>query len=245
MYISLLDFPGNILQSRVDSERVVKTYAHPDPPLPFPNPKNILDVIDAITNAKRPLVIIGKGAAYARSETFLRQLIHETNLPFLATPMGKGVVPDTARQSIAAARTLALQKADVVLLLGARLNWMLHFGRSPRFSPDVKVIQVDVSAEELHNSIRSHVAVQSDIVPFGDALLNEISKVKFRLDEKNPWWKELREKCEKNQQTVKAMSLDKTVPLNYYAVFHHLREIIPTDSIIVSECIFMSITLKF
>jgi 2-hydroxyacyl-CoA lyase 1 len=230
-----LDMPGNILQSRVDSEKVVKTYNHPEPPLAFPNPKDILETVEAISNAKRPLVIIGKGAAYARSETFLRQLIHQTNLPFLATPMGKGVVPDTARQSIAAARTLALQKADVVLLLGARLNWMLHFGRAPRFSSDVKVIQVDLTAEEMHNSIRSHVAIQSDIVPFADAFLNEISKKKFRLDEKDTWWKELREKCEKNQQTVKAMCLDKAVPLNYYAVFHHLREIIPTDCIIVSE----------
>lgn len=230
-----LDMPGNILSSKISIDNVVKTYAHPEPPLAFPNPKNILQAVDAIVNAKRPLVIIGKGAAYARAETLLRQLIHQTNLPFLATPMGKGVVPDTARQSIAAARTLALQKADVVLLLGARLNWMLHFGRSPRFNPDVKVIQVDLNAEELHNSIKSHVAIQSDIVPFSDAFLDEISKRKFRIDENHAWWQELREKCEKNQQTVKAMSLDSTVPLNYYAVFHHLRQVIPTDSIIVSE----------
>lgn len=149
--------------------------------------------------------------------------------------MGKGVVPDTARQSIAAARTLALQKADVVLLLGARLNWMLHFGRSPRFSPDVKVIQVDLNVEEMHNSIRSHVAIQSDIVPFAGAFLDGISKMKFRLSENHAWWKELQEKCEKNQQTVRAMSLDLKVPLNYYAVFHHLRQAIPSDCIIVSE----------
>lgn len=230
-----LDLPGNILSSRISSDRVVKTYIHPEAPLAFPNPKDILQAVEALTNAKRPLVIIGKGAAYARSETYLRQLIHQTNLPFLATPMGKGVVPDTARQSIAAARTLALQKADVVLLLGARLNWMLHFGRSPRFSPDVKVIQVDVNVEEMHNSIRSHVAIQSDIVPFAHIFIEEISKKKFRLNENHAWWKELQEKCEKNQQTVKAMSLDRTVPLNYYAVFHHLRQAIPSDCIIVSE----------
>ncbi len=112
---------------------------------------------------------------------------------------------------------------------------MLHFGRPPRFSHDVKVIQVDLNAEEMHNSIKSHVAIQSDIVPFADAFLNELSARKFKFNDNQSWWKELREKCDKNQQTVKAMSLDKAVPLNYYSVFHHLREIIPTDCIIVSE----------
>lgn len=82
------------------------------------------------------------GAAYAQSETSMRELINSTDLPFLATPMGKGVVPDTDERSVASARTLALQKSDVILLLGARLNWMLHFGRPPRFRPDVKIIQV-------------------------------------------------------------------------------------------------------
>lgn len=78
-----LDFPGNILQSIVCVENIVSSYAHPEPPISFPNPKDIISAADALSTAKRPLVIIGKGAGYARSETYLRQLIHQTNLPFL------------------------------------------------------------------------------------------------------------------------------------------------------------------
>jgi 2-hydroxyacyl-CoA lyase 1 len=230
-----LDFPGNILQSRISVEKVVKSYAHPEPPLPFPNIKDVINAVDLLMNAKRPLVIVGKGAAYARAETHVRQLIHQTNLPFLATPMGKGCVPDNARQSVNSARTMALQKADVVLLLGARMNWQLHFGRAPRLNPDVQVIQVDITAEEMHNSVKSRIAIMSDLVPFLDALIDQFTKKHFRLNENNQWWNELSDKCDKNQETVKKMSLDTSTPLNYYAVFHHLREKIPTDCIIVSE----------
>lgn len=233
--VSYLDFPGNILQSRVDAAKVRPYYAHPMPPLAFPDPKHIIEAVELLERAKRPLVIVGKGAGYARAETQLRQLIHSTNLPFLSTPMGKGVVPDTDSQCVASARTLALQKADVVLLLGARLNWILHFGRAPRFDAAVKVIQVDICAEEMHNSVLSTVAVQSDIVPFAEQLIEALSKRKFRFDGNNSWWRELKDKCDKNRTSVKQMSLNVSTPLNYYAVFHHLQELIPKDSIIVSE----------
>lgn len=230
-----LDLPGNVLAGRIDSSKVVSTYLTPEPPLAFPNPKLITEAVEILMSAKRPLVIIGKGAAYARAEVQLRQLIHQTNLPFIATPMGKGVVPDTARQCVAPARTLALQKADVVLLLGARLNWILHFGRAPRFQEDVKVIQVDIQVEEMHNSVLSRCAIQSDLLPFSDLFVDAMASKKFRFDESNDWWKELNDKCEKNRKTVDAMAFNTSVPLNYYAVFQHLREKIPSDSIIVSE----------
>lgn len=88
------------------------------------------------------MICFQTGAAYSQSETEIRSLIEKTDLPFLPTPMGKGVIPDNSPHNVASARTLALQEADVILLLGARLNWMLHFGRPPRFSNDVFVIQV-------------------------------------------------------------------------------------------------------
>lgn len=88
------------------------------------------------------LYFIFLGAAYSQAEDVIRQLIYSTNMPFLPTPMGKGVVPDSDKRCVSSARTYALQHSDVILLLGARLNWMLHFGRPPRFQSNVKVIQV-------------------------------------------------------------------------------------------------------
>lgn len=230
-----LDFPGTLLTAKAKEDAIPKQYTHPKAPIIFPNPKQVDDAVQILSKAKNPLVIIGKGAAYARAEIAIRQLIHQTNLPFLATPMGKGVVPDTDPQSVASARTLALQKADVILLLGARLNWILHFGRPPRFDPNVKVIQVDICPEELHNSILCSVGIQSDITPFVEQMISHLTKTKYRFDSSNIWWKELSEKCAKNKKSVEQMSKEITPPLNYYAVFHHLYEVLPSDAIIVSE----------
>lgn len=140
--VSYLDFPGNLLQSRCLEEKIYKIAAHPAPPLAYPAHEDVIRAASLLRSAKRPLVIIGKGAAYSHAENILRHFVENTNLPFLPTPMGKGVVSDAAPQCVSSARTLALQKADVVLLLGARLNWILHFGRSPRYDKDVNFIQV-------------------------------------------------------------------------------------------------------
>lgn len=87
--------------------------------------------------------VLHAGAAYGRAEVPARELIRSTDVPFLPTPMGKGVVPDMDEHCVSSARTYALLCSDVVLLLGARLNWMLHFGRPPRFQSNVRIIQVN------------------------------------------------------------------------------------------------------
>lgn len=85
----------------------------------------------------------------------------------------------------------------------------------------------------MHNSIRSSVAIQSDILPFIDQLNQQIGT--FRFDDRTEWWTTLNQKCQLNQKTVQQMALDTKSPLNYYTVFHHVQEIIPKDAIIVSE----------
>ncbi|KAG4068877.1 hypothetical protein HA402_005025 [Bradysia odoriphaga] len=232
--VSYLDFPGNLLLGSTTS-KIPEQYSHPSPPLIYPDHDAVSSAASLLKNAKRPMIIVGKGSAYARAENPIRRLIDEINLPFIATPMGKGVVPDSSSRSVQSARSLALQKADVVLLLGARLNWILHFGRPPRFAADVKFIQVDICAEEMHNSVRSTVAIQSDILPFVNHLLEQLNGQNYQFDNNSDWWTSLRQKCTTNQKTVQGYARDISTPLNYYAVFQHMQEIIPQDAIIVSE----------
>ncbi|XP_075165676.1 2-hydroxyacyl-CoA lyase [Haematobia irritans] len=233
--VAYLDFPGNLLQSRVAEEKLYKTLAHPTAPLVYPSHDDVIRAVNLLRTAKRPLVIVGKGAAYSHAEHILRHFIENTNLPFLPTPMGKGVISDTAAQCVSSARTLALQKADVVLLLGARLNWILHFGRPPRYDKDVKFIQVDICPEELHNSVTASVAIQSDIKPFAEQIFEQMNAINYRFANDNEWWQVLSAKCRQNRDAVQQMAMNTSTPLNYYAVFHHLRELIPSDAIIVSE----------
>ncbi|XP_072394729.1 2-hydroxyacyl-CoA lyase 1 [Diabrotica undecimpunctata] len=230
-----LDFPANILSGRVSQEKIPQQYGPMPIPQVFPDPRQIEKAITVLSQARNPLIIVGKGAAYSRAEKEVRDLVESANLPFLATPMGKGVVPDTSSKFVGSARSTALQQADVILLLGARLNWILHFGRPPRFSPNVKVIQIDITAEELHNSVKSEVAIQSDIKSALELINAGLKKRNFKYNDNSEWWSLLRKKCQDNQRTVKAMCADISVPLNYYAVFQNLFDRLPEDCIIVSE----------
>ena len=115
-----------------------------------------------LRSAKNPLVIVGKGVAYGNAEVEMRSFIEKTNLPFLATPMGKGVMKDSDIHSVGSARTFVLKNADVIFLAGARLNWILHFGAPPRFHKDVKIIQLDNDALEMHTNIKATVPLVGD-----------------------------------------------------------------------------------
>ncbi|XP_032691175.1 2-hydroxyacyl-CoA lyase 1 [Odontomachus brunneus] len=230
-----LDLPATLLTQNVEDDKIMKIAPCPPPPLTYPDMRLIKEAVDVLTAAKKPLVIVGKGAAYGRAEVAVRELIYSTGAPFLPTPMGKGVVPDTDERCVSSARTAALLQSDVVLLLGARLNWMLHFGRPPRFHKAVKVIQIDLCAEELHNSVPSAVAIQSDVAPAVEILTNALKSRKWHVDRRGAWWNQLTTQAEKNKKFLHRMSSDTSVPLNYYTVFKHIQDVIPTNSIICSE----------
>uniref|UniRef100_A0A667ZMN0 2-hydroxyacyl-CoA lyase n=1 Tax=Myripristis murdjan TaxID=586833 RepID=A0A667ZMN0_9TELE len=207
----------------------------PPPPVSLADNTAITEAISVLKGAKRPLVIIGKGAAYGRAESALRALVEVSGLPFIPTPMGKGVLPDNHPNCVAAARSRALLQADVVLLLGARLNWILHFGLPPRFDPHVKVIQVDLCAEEMGNNVRPAVALLGDVNAVVTQLLESVRKDGWKYPFNTEWWSALKEKIAANAKISKALALQSAVPMNYYTVFHHISQLLPGDCVIVSE----------
>src|SRR5207249_8675864 len=144
-----LDLPDDIITAKIDESRVDEPARCPDPPRTQAMPDDVERALNVLREAERPLVIIGKGMAYSRAEDEVRAFIERTKLPFLASPMGKGVMPDNHPLSVGAARSHALQNADVVLLMGARLNWIMHFGLPPRFNKDVRIIQLDIAPDTI------------------------------------------------------------------------------------------------
>ena len=197
--------PDDLLSTEIEESTVNYSPKLPDPPVTLAPEAAVTEAIELLQNAKRPLVIVGKGAAYGRAENNVLELIQLSGLPFLPTPMGKGVVSDTHPQLVATARTLCLQKADVVLLLGARLNWMLHFGKPPRFQPDVKIIQVDIEPEEFHQSIPTAVSLCGDINEISSQLVERLRDTKWRFEGRE-WWDQLKVKMEKNKNLVTVSS---------------------------------------
>uniref|UniRef100_A0A3B4XR41 2-hydroxyacyl-CoA lyase n=1 Tax=Seriola lalandi dorsalis TaxID=1841481 RepID=A0A3B4XR41_SERLL len=230
-----VDIAGDMVNAKVDRSKVSFVSCCPAPPVSLADHGAITQAISVLKAAKRPLVIVGKGAAYGRAEIALREFVEMSGLPFLPTPMGKGVLPDDHPNCVAAARSRALLQADVVLLLGARLNWILHFGLPPRFDPDVKVIQVDLCAEEMGNNVRPAVALLGDINAIVTQLLTCVRQDGWKYPSDTEWWNSLKDKIAANAKISKALALQSTLPMNYYTVFHHVSQLLPHDCIIVSE----------
>ncbi|CDK25052.1 unnamed protein product [Kuraishia capsulata CBS 1993] len=152
-----VDFPADLIQSQLEPdfasqalEKISDEVTRLGAPVFVPDEKALTIAVEHLKEAKCPLVIIGKGAAYSiGAADIIRKFVEGHNLPFLPTPMAKGVVSDFSELNTSSARSAILKSADVILLLGGRLNWILHHGESPRFQKNVKFIQVDISAEDI------------------------------------------------------------------------------------------------
>jgi len=232
-----IDMAGDMIVGKVSEEKVRFLPPCPPPPSVFADPNKVKQAVDLLMYAEKPLIIVGKGAAYAQAEGQVGALVEGALLPFLPTPMGKGVLPDTHHLCVSAARSRALQEADVIVLLGARLNWMLHFGAPPRLNPKVKVVQVEICLEELGNNITPAVALAGDVgsvlTQMNEEMARRPGQFKFRAN--SPWWTTLRTKIEANQKSVAGMCKDASVPMTYYSAYSEIAGAIAPDSFIVNE----------
>ncbi|KAI8368270.1 thiamine pyrophosphate enzyme, N-terminal TPP binding domain-containing protein [Radiomyces spectabilis] len=233
-----VDFPADFIQYPIrhrESIERVQMPAVPNAPMSQAFESDLQEALSLLNNAKRPLIVLGKGAAYARAEYEIRQLVEATQIPFLPTPMGKGVVSDTHPLCVSAARSKALKEADVVLLIGARLNWILHYGHSPRWSSSVRYIHIDISPEEIGNNGAPTLPLLGDIKAVVAQLLTQRLR---RLSSQDAYVKGLRDKVEQNIAKMKAngqKGTDTSI-LNYHTAFTVIKDLLPTDEVIyVSE----------
>jgi 2-hydroxyacyl-CoA lyase 1 len=230
-----LDASSDIIDGEVDEEIIDAMPELAEPPKSQASDEMIDKTIKLLQEAKRPLVIIGKGMAWARAEKELRSLVGLLQMPFLPTPMGKGVVDDSHELNVSPARTLALREADVILLLGARLNWMLHFGKPPRFKDDVKIIQLDISAEDIGDNIPTEITLLGDGVNIIRQLTTKLEKEKISFKKQDTWFSQLEEKIASNKEQIDSMLSDNSEKMNYYHAFSVIKDLLPSDAIVVSE----------
>jgi 2-hydroxyacyl-CoA lyase 1 len=230
-----LDLPGDIIASKIDEAQLTYPPRVEAPEAPQVDTAVVKKALAALQSARNPLVIVGKGAAWARAEAQVRRFIDETQIPFLPSPMGKGVVPDDHPLSVAAARSYALQNADLVFLIGARLNWIMHFGLPPRFRQDVRVVQLDIAAEEIGTNVPAEVALVGDAKAVMTQVVAELEENPWKIAVESPWWQGLRKELqEKKAATVPLVQADE-VPMNYYRPLQEIQDALPRDAIIVTE----------
>eukprot|EP01113_Clastostelium_recurvatum_P035588 TRINITY_DN4980_c0_g1_i2.p1 TRINITY_DN4980_c0_g1~~TRINITY_DN4980_c0_g1_i2.p1 ORF type:complete len:598 (-),score=125.03 TRINITY_DN4980_c0_g1_i2:23-1753(-) len=232
-----LEIPANVLSEKIAGDPKAPLILPPLAPIPI-SVAPVHEVNRALTlikDAKRPLVVIGKGAAYARAEEELLQFVERSGLPFLPSPMGKGVVSDRHPQCVAAARSLALQQSDVVLLVGARLNWMFNYGAHPTFNENVKFIQVDICPEEIHQNVRATIALQGDAKAIIHQLNEALGASTSLQSRDGDWWRSLDAKNANNKVLLDKQCNEVTHPLNYHPVLAAIQQYMPEDAILVNE----------
>ncbi|XP_021888301.1 2-hydroxyacyl-CoA lyase [Carica papaya] len=181
--------------------------------------------VSLLRTAEKPLIVCGKGAAYARAEGELRKLVESTGIPFLPTPMGKGLLSDTHELAASAARSLAIGKCDVALVVGARLNWLLHFGETPKWSKDVKFILVDVSEEEIQLR-KPHLGIVGDAKRVLEMINKEIKDDPFCLGKSHPWVEAISSKVKDNVSRMEAQLAKDVVPFNFLTPMRIIRDAI-------------------
>jgi 2-hydroxyacyl-CoA lyase len=232
---SYLDMPDDIIRGTCELDKISQVQRVPEPPRMVAPGENIEAALDVLEKAQRPLVIVGKGMAWSRAEGEVRAFIERTQVPFVRSPMGKGVMPDDHPLAVSAARTLALQQADVVFLMGARFNWIFHFGLPPRFAKDVKVVQLDIAPEEIGHNKPTEVALVGD----GKAIVGQLNKALAGRQWFHPtdsaWRKALSKKVTENAATIKPQIDDDTGPANYYRALRDVAAWMPKNAILSAE----------
>jgi oxalyl-CoA decarboxylase len=234
-----LDLPAKLFSQVVDAAAGQKSLVKVVDPAPaqLPAPAAVKRALEVLKGAKRPLIILGKGAAYAQADDHIRAVVERTGIPFLPMSMAKGLLPDTHAQCAGAARSTVLKDCDVVMLVGARLNWLLSHGKGKTWGApgSKKFIQVDIEPKEMDSNVEIVAPVVGDIGSCMSALLEGI-------DAKWPappadWIAAVKAKREENVAKMAPRLMKNSPPMDFHAALGALRTVIKErpDAILVNE----------
>ena len=234
-----LDLPAKLFSQVMDAAAGARSLVKVIDPSPaqIPAPAAVKRALDALDSAKRPLIILGKGAAYAQADDAIRALVEKSGIPFLPMSMAKGLLPDTHPQCAGAARSMVLKDSDVVMLIGARLNWLLSHGKGKTWGePGSKqFIQIDIEPKEMDSNIAIVAPLVGDIGSCVSALLE-------RMDGKWPrppadWVDAVNERKQANIAKMAPRLMKNSAPMDFHSALGALRNVIKQrpDAILVNE----------
>ena len=243
-----LDLPAKLFSQTLNAtagrQSLIKVV---DPaPRQIPAQDAVQRAVGLLKGAKRPLIVLGKGAAYAQADADIRALVEKTGFPYLPMSMAKGLLPDTHPQSAAAARSFVLPGADVVLLIGARLNWLLSHGKGKTWGgKDAKdwggqaFIQIDISPTEMDSNVRIDAPLVGDIGSCVSALLAAINASTGSGWAKPPaeWLDAIAERKHKNLAKMAETLARDPLPMNFHSALNVVRDIVKAnpDAMLVNE----------
>ena len=233
-----LDLPAKLFGQVISAEAGRKSLVKVIDPAPaqIPAPEAVKRALDVLKSAKKPLIILGKGAAYAQADDAIRAFVEKSGAPFLPMSMGKGLLPDTHPQCAGAARSTVLKDSDVVLLIGARLNWLLSHGKGKAWGDaPKKFIQIDIEPKEMDSNVEIVAPVVGDIGSCVSALL-------AGMDTNWPappadWTGAVAKKRDENVAKMAPRLMNNNNPMDYHGALGVLRTVIKErpDAILVNE----------
>ncbi|WP_422770084.1 oxalyl-CoA decarboxylase [Plantactinospora sp. WMMC1484] len=223
-----LDIPAAVLGEVIDADLgAASLWRVVDPaPRQVPDPAALDRAIDLLAGAQRPLVVLGKGAAYAQADDQIRRFVELTGLPYLPMSMAKGLLPDDHAQSVASARSLAIRRADVVMLVGARLNWLLGHGDAPQWNSDAKFIQVDIASTELDSNQPIAAPLVGDVGSVLQALTDRTEPGRIAVP---PQWRdELSARSAENvgKMTKRLKAAEAAHPMRFLGALQAIRDVL-------------------
>ncbi|MCW5692840.1 MAG: oxalyl-CoA decarboxylase [Pseudolabrys sp.] len=233
-----LDLPAKLFGQVIDAAKGKKSLVKVIDPAPaqLPAPDAVKRALDVLKGAKKPLIILGKGAAYAQADDAVKALVEKSGIPFLPMSMAKGLLPDTHPQCAGAARSTVLKDSDVVMLIGARLNWLLSHGKGKTWGEaPKKFIQVDIEPKEMDSNVEIVAPVVGDIGSCVEALLKGMGD-KFPAPPSD-WISAVTKKREDNVAKMAPRLMNNNVPMDYHGALGVLRTIVKErpDAMLVNE----------
>ena len=234
-----LDLPAKLFSQVMDAEAGARSLVKVIDPAPaqIPAPAAVKRALNVLRSAKHPLIILGKGAAYAQADDPIRAFVEKSGVPFLAMSMAKGLLPDTHTQSAGAARSTVLKDADVVMLIGARLNWLLSHGKGKTWGEpgSKKFIQIDIEPKEMDSNVGIIAPLVGDIGSCVSALLENM-EANWPAPPSD-WINAINAKKDENIGKMSSRLMKNSSPMDFHSALGALRTIIKErpDAILVNE----------
>ncbi|MCI8468388.1 MAG: oxalyl-CoA decarboxylase [Eggerthellaceae bacterium] len=234
VYLSMPDTMIGQTMDAAAAEAALYAVNNPAPAM-IPDQASVDQALKLLSEAKNPLIFLGKGAAYAQCDDLIAEFVHKTGIPYQPMSMAKGLIPDDDPQCTASCRGLAMRTADVVLMVGARLNWMLNFGKGRHWNKDVKFIQIDIDPTEIDNSRYIECPVVGDIKSTMQLFVDGLSK--YDIHASQEWTSMLDADKAKNNARFGAKTAEETTPLNHYNALGAVKKVMDKnhDVILVNE----------
>ena len=201
-----------------------------------PNAESVERAAEILASAQRPAILLGKGAAYAQAEDKIKELVDTYKIPYLAMSMAKGLLPDNAPLSALSCRSTIMEQADVVMVIGARINWMLEFGKG-KWNPQIKFIQLDVEPQEIDRNVPIAAPVVGDMNISLDAILTALKGKTMQADP--TWVPSLQAESKEKNAKFQARLTDalKSTPMNHWTAISAIKPVLESnpDVILINE----------